>query len=495
MVAPSLHLAIDLGAGSGRAMVGRVEPSGLVLRETHRFHYRPGWSKGHLRWDFERLLEGVRAGIRSAHSAALEMGGVLESVGVDSWGVDYGLLDADGRLLEDPISYRDSRTAGIMDEVLARVPREEIFARTGIQFLPFNTLYQLVAHARAGLPARAARLLMVPDLCHHMLCGSVVGERTNASTTQLLGAADGQWEQTLFDRLELPLALMPEVVAAGTELGALDPRYQKELDVGALRVIAPATHDTASAVAGTPLEPGWAYISSGTWSLVGVEREAPLLTAAAAAANLTNEIGAFGTVRLLKNVMGLWILETCRRELESAGHDAGPTLLDRVAAVPEFPGVIFPDQPRFFNPRSMIAEVRASLEETGQLPPDDPVLLAKVILDSLALRYASVLATIEEVTGREIPGVHVVGGGSLNAYLNQATADASDRPVRSGPVEATAAGNVLVQAIACGQAASLGEARCALWQSVPPQPFTPRQPARWAEIRRRFRDLEAGTAG
>ncbi|PYQ49471.1 MAG: rhamnulokinase, partial [Acidobacteria bacterium] len=256
MVAPSFHLAIDLGAGSGRAMVGRVDPSGLVLRETHRFHYRPGWSNGHLRWDFERLLEGVRAGIRSAHSAALEMGGVLESVGVDSWGVDYGLLDADGRLLEEPISYRDSRTGGIMDEVFARVPREEIFARTGIQFLPFNTLYQLVAHARAGLPAHAARLLMVPDLCHHMLCGSVVGERTNASTTQLLGATDGQWERTLFDRLDLPLALMPEVVAAGTELGALAPRHQKELDVGALRVIAPATHDTASAVAGTPLEPG-----------------------------------------------------------------------------------------------------------------------------------------------------------------------------------------------------------------------------------------------
>jgi rhamnulokinase len=495
MAVPALRLAIDLGAGSGRAMVGRVDPSGLVLRETHRFHYRPGWTAGHLRWDFERLLEGVRAGIRSAHSAAAEMGGRLESVGVDSWGVDYGLLDADGRLIENPISYRDSRTTGIMEEILAQVPRQDIFARTGIQFLPFNTLYQLVAHARAGIPASAVRLLLVPDLCHHMLCGSLVSERTNASTTQLLGATDGRWERTLFERLGLPLPLMPDLVAAGTELGALAPRHQKDLDVGALRVIAPATHDTASAVVGTPLEPGWAYISSGTWSLVGVEREAPLLTEAAAAANLTNEVGAFGTVRLLKNVMGLWILETCRRELESAGQEAGPALLDRVAAVDEFPGVIYPDQARFFNPRSMIVEVRASLEETGQLPPDDPALLAKIILDSLALRYASVLATLEDVTGREIPGIHVVGGGALNAYLNQATADASGRPVRAGPVEATAAGNVLVQAIACGQAASLGEARCALWQSVPPQLFTPRQPGRWAEITRRFRDLEAGAAG
>jgi rhamnulokinase len=491
MAAPALRLAIDLGAGSGRAMVGRVDPSGLVLRETHRFHYRPGWAAGHLRWDFERLLEGVRAGIRSAHSAAAEMGGRLESVGVDSWGVDYGLLDADGRLVEDPISYRDSRTTGIMDEVLARVPRQDVFARTGIQFLPFNTLYQLVAHARAGIPASAVRLLLVPDLCHHMLCGSMASERTNASTTQLLGATDGRWERTLFDRLDLPLRLMPDLVAAGTELGTLAPRHQKDLDAGALRVIAPATHDTASAVVGTPLEPGWAYISSGTWSLIGVERDAPLLTEAAAAANLTNEVGAFGTVRLLKNVMGLWILETCRREWETGGHDAGPALLDRVAAVETFPGVVFPDQPRFFNPRSMTAAVRASLEETGQAAPDEPALLAKVILDSLALRYASVLATIEQATGREVPGIHVVGGGALNAYLNQATADATGRPVLAGPAEATAAGNLMVQAIACGEAASLAEARHLLGQSVRPRRFTPRQPERWAEPARRFRELEA----
>jgi rhamnulokinase len=288
---------------------------------------------------------------------------------------------------------------------------------------------------------------------------------------------------------------MPELVDAGAELGTLSPADQKELDVGPLRVIAPATHDTASAVAGTPLQPGWAYISSGTWSLVGVERDAPLLSAAAAAANLTNERGAFGTIRLLKNVMGLWILETCRRELETAGHDAGPAFLDRVAAVEEFPGVIFPDQQRFFNPRSMTAEVRASLAETGQTPPDDPILLAKVILDSLALRYASVLTTIEQVSGRDIPGIHVVGGGALNAYLNQATADASSRPVLAGPVEATATGNLLVQAIACGEAASLGEARCALWQSGPPKSFTPQRPERWAEAARRFRDLEARAAG
>jgi len=486
----TLHLAVDLGAGSGRAVLGGVGGSGLVLRETHRFHYAPRHAAGHLRWDFDRLIEGLRAGIRSAPSAAQELGGRLDSVGVDSWAVDYGLLDGEGALLEDPVCYRDDRTAGVMDEVTARLGRDEIFGRTGIQFLPFNTIYQIVAHSREGWPARAARLLMIPDLCHHVLCGSLVTERTNASTTQLLRADDGRWDEALFARLDLPLALMPDVVPAGTELGTLSSRHQAELGVGPLPVVAPATHDTGSAVAGTPLRPGWAYISSGTWSLVGVEREAPLVGEAVARANFTNEMGAFGTVRFLKNVMGLWILESCLREWEAAGHPhALPDLLARVEAVGDLAGIVHPDHSRFFNPPSMTAELRASLAETGQAAPEEPVLLAKVVLDSLALRYASVLGTIEELTGRVVPGIHIVGGGSLNAYLNQATADAADRPVLAGPAEATAAGNVLVQAISRGEVASLAEGRRLLERSVRPREFVPRRRAAWAEAARRYQEM------
>jgi len=493
--AAALHLAIDLGAGSGRAVLGGLGASGLTLRETHRFHYAPRRVDGHLRWDFGRLLEGLRDGIRSARSAAAELGGGLDSVGVDSWAVDYGLLDAEGRLLEEPICYRDERTEGVMDDVSARVGRDEIFGRTGIQFLPFNTLYQLVAHSRDGWPAKAARLLMIPDLCHHELCGSLVSERTNASTTQLLRADEGRWDETLFTRLDLPLALMPEVVPAGTELGTLFARQQSELGIGALRVVAPATHDTGSAVAGTPLEPGWAYISSGTWSLVGVERDAPLISGAVARANFTNESGAFGTVRFLKNVMGLWILESCNREWQAAGRGQDlAELLPRVATVPGLAGLVFPDHPRFFNPSSMTTELRASLVETGQPAPDDPVMLTKVVLDSLALRYASVLAMIEDLTGREVPGVHIVGGGSLNAYLNQATADAGGRPVLAGPVEATAAGNLLVQAVTRGEIASLTEGRRLLAQSVQPRRFDPRRRAEWAEAARRYREIERAVA-
>lgn len=490
MAPAALHLAIDLGAGSGRAVLGGMAGSELALRETHRFHYPPRRAAGHLRWDFGRLIEGVRDGIRSAAAGAAEMGGRLDSVGVDSWAVDYGLLDGDGRLIEEPVCYRDERTEGMMDGVVGRVGRGEIFARTGIQFLPFNTIYQLAAQAREGWPTRAERLLLIPDLCHHALCGSTVTERTNASTTQLLRADDGRWDESLFARLGLPRALMPEVVPAGTPLGTLSAGVQAELGVGPLPVVAPATHDTASAVAGTPLRPGWAYISSGTWSLVGVERDAPLIDEAVARANFTNEMGAFGTVRFLKNVMGLWILESCLREWEAAGRRQDlRELLARVEALGDVAGVVYPDHPRFFNPRSMTAELRASLAETGQAAPDDPPMLAKVVLDSLALRYASVLDTIEELTGTRVPGVHIVGGGSLNGYLNQATADAAGRPVLAGPAEATAAGNVIVQTISRGEIAALAEARALLDRSVQPREFTPRRRAAWAAAARRYQEM------
>ena len=488
----ALHVAIDLGAGSGRALLGGIGAAGFSLSEVHRFHYAPRRVDGRLRWDVARLIDGIHAGLRLAWAAAARAGEPIASVGVDSWGVDYALLDEHGLLVEEPICYRDDRTAGAMDRAFAAMPRDEIYARTGIQFLPFNTLFQLWAHVRDGLSDRARHLLLIPDFCHHLLCGSLVSERTNASTTQLLDAGTGRWDDQLFDRLSLPRRLMPEVVDAGTAIGTLRPEICAGLGLASMAVVAPGTHDTASAVAGTPLAPGWAYISSGTWSLVGVEREEPLLTAEASRAGLTNEAGVFGSVRLLTNVMGLWLLESCRREWEAEGRpqELSP-LLAAVARVEDFAGVVFPDDRQFFAPDSMVRAIRSALVSTRQADTDNPVTLTKIILDSLALRYASVVATIERMTGRPIPGIHVVGGGSMNSYLNQATADASGRAVLAGPVEATATGNLLVQAIAAGSIESLAEGRRLVAAAQPSTRFEPRDPDRWARATRLFADIAA----
>jgi rhamnulokinase len=330
----------------------------------------------------------------------------------------------------------------------------------------------------------------MPDLCHHLLCGSLASERTDASTTQLL-TSGGQWDDGLFDRLGLPKRLMPEVVAAGARIGTLRPELCRELGVPAVDVVAPGTHDTASAVAGTPLAPGWAYISSGTWSLVGVERDAPIVSEAAAEAGLTNEAGVFGSVRLLTNVMGLWLLESCRREWAAEGRTADLDALLAAAEAAGPSGVVFPDDHRFFAPARMSDAIRGALRETGQRDHDEPALVTRVILDSLALRYAAVVDRIERVTGQPIPGIHIVGGGSLNRYLNQATADASGRPVLAGPAEATATGNLLVQAIATGTLASLAAGRQLVAGAQPPEPFEPRHPERWREAAALFRDVAA----
>jgi rhamnulokinase len=489
--AASFHVAIDLGAGSGRAMLGRLGPEGLALEEVHRFHYPPAAAAGRLRWSFEAILAGMKEGLGQARRAAAARNGALESVAVDSWGVDYGLLDAGGRLVEDPVCYRDHRTDGAIERVLREVAREEIFQRTGIQFLQFNTLFQLHEHSREGLPRGARRLLMMPDLCHHALCGSTSGEYTNASTTQLLDVRTRRWADDLFSRLSLPRELMPEIAPPGTVLGELRPSLQKELGVAALRVLAPATHDTGSAVAGTPLEAGWAYVSSGTWSLVGVERTSPLVSQEVARANFTNEGGVFDTIRFLKNVMGLWIFDSCRHEWEGRGLSADlDGLLAAAAAIEQQPGLVYPDHPRFFNPASMTAEIQAALAETGQKVPDDPARLTRVVLDSLAFRYASVVRRIESLTAEPVRGIHVVGGGCLNEYLDQATADAARLPVLAGPVEASAAGNLLMQAVALGRVSSLAEGRQRVARAVEPRRFEPREREGWGAASERYREIE-----
>lgn len=470
------YAAVDLGAGSGRVIVGRVADERITLEEVHRFTHELARVEGHERWNLARILAEVELGLAAAGRAA---GGALRSVGVDGWGVDHAFLDAEGSLLADPIGYRDARTEGQLEQLLRLVPRAELHARTGIQCLPINTSVQLFAQVRAGeWPARAARLLMIPDLVHRHLCGAQVCELTNASTTQLLcvgRGADRRWDVELCARLGIPAAVLPPLVEAGSELGRLRPELARRLGLGALAIVAPGTHDTASAVAGTPLEPGWAYVSSGTWSLVGLETAAPVLTPRACEENVTNEAGVFGTNRLLKNVMGLWLLESCRRVWARRGSVLTHAEFQRaLAGRAPLAQRLDPDDERFLNPPDMPAALAAQLRERGQAPLGGELELSQLVLEALARRYAEVLALLGELGATRPRGVHVVGGGSQNDFLNQATADATRLSVRAGPVEATALGNLAVQAIHDGVFDDLAHARNVIASSFPPREFAPR---------------------
>jgi rhamnulokinase len=463
----------------------------LLLEETQRFHYPPDRRDGHLRWNLPLIFDGIRAGLRAAGERARRLGPPVASIGVDGWGVDYGLIDADGNLIEDPVCYRDERTAGVMEQVFERMPRAEIFAKTGIQFLAINTLFQLFAHAQSGIPSRAAKLLLIPDLINFLLTGRSAAEYTNATTTQMLNANAPFWDSTIIDRLDLPTHLLADVVPAGSDLCPLRPELAEELNLKGVRVVAPATHDTGSAVAGAPLEDGWAYISSGTWSLVGVELNRTLINPEAARHNFTNEGGAFGTIRFLKNVMGLWILESCRREWRERGLAVDyEVLLSEAQARRDATALIYPDDERLFNPPSMTAAIAEQLAETGQTINDEPAALTATILDSLALRYASIIRTIETLTGRSINGVQIVGGGSQNQYLNQATANASEKVVLAGPAEATVIGNALVQAVAAGQFTTLAEARRHVAANTSPRRFEPQPSPVLREKARRYAEIE-----
>jgi rhamnulokinase len=467
---------VDLGAGSGRVILGRFGKEKLELEELHRFPNRVARSGGHERWNSAALFAEIVDGL-----AKLPDGGRgVASIGVDTWAVDYGLFDGAGRLLEEPICYRDDRTRGLPEKVFEIVSRAEIFARTGIASQPFNTLFQLFAHRNDGSwPREAERLLMMPDLLHYFLCGRMAGERTNASTTQMLSLDSGEWDRELCSRLDLPDSILPPVVAPGTLLGELSPDLARRLNLPPIGIVAPATHDTGSAVAATPLEEGWAYISSGTWSLVGVETSSPIVTEKALAENFTNERGLGGSFRFLKNVMGLWILEECARAWRKSRELSSEEIARGVASAPAFAGFLFPDDPRFFHPTDMAQAVRGSLQETGQQAAAEPFGLARVVLESLALRCGSVLASVERHTGRILCGIRVVGGGSRNEFLNQAIADATGLEVLAGPAESTAIGNLLAQAITGGRFADLSKGREFLASALPSKRFLPKDREAW----------------
>jgi rhamnulokinase len=482
-------VAIDLGAESGRVVVGQFAGKGLSLHEVHRFRNGPVRVAGHLHWDVLRIFEEILNGL--AH--AVKQCGAITSVGVDTWGVDFGLLDKTGALIGNPYHYRDHRTDGMMAEVFARVPREEVFAATGIQFMQLNTLYQLYAMALAGSPAldSAATLLMMPDLINYWLTGEKVSEYTIATTTQFYDPVNQAWAIGLLERLGLPTPILPRVIAPATSIGSLASSVATPFGLSGIDVIAPACHDTGSAIAAIPARTGdYAYISSGTWSLMGVVSPRPVITEMTRDFNFTNEGGVDGTLRLLKNLTGLWLIQECRRAWAQAGDDLSYAAIAALAEQAQpFQTFVDPDHSSFLSPEDMPGAIQHFCTTTGQTVPADRGSLARVVLESLACKYRATLEQLEHITGRQLDVIHIVGGGSRNQLLCQFAANACARPVLAGPVEATALGNILAQAIAAGQCASWAEARDIVHAAFPPTVYEPHNTAAWDEAYDRFQHV------
>jgi rhamnulokinase len=468
-------LAADLGAESGRVMVGRFDGESLALSEAHRFDSRPVRLPDGLHTDALRILTEIQRGL----AAAAAHGGGIAGVGVDTWGVDFALLDADGLLLGNPYHYRDAIGGTVMESTFARVPRAEIFGATGVQLLEINTLFQLLRLQERGSAAlgEARRLLMMPDLFSYWLCGRPANEYTIATTSQCLDVAGGRWATALLERLSLPAAIFGEIVPPGAVLGDLLPHVAEEAGLPSRPVIAVGGHDTALAVAAVPAaREGFAYVSSGTWSLLGAEISRPCVGEASLAANFTNEGGVGGTIRFLKNLCGLWLVQECRRHWGRHGEaDSYDRLAEIAAAAPAFRSLVDVDAPDFAAPGDMPARIQAYCRRTGQPVPETKGEIVRAALDSLALKYRYVLAQMEDILQRRLDPLHVVGGGARNRLLCQLAADATGRAVVAGPVEATAAGNVLMQALALGHLGSLAEARDVVRRSFEIATYEPRR--------------------
>ncbi len=486
----SKFLAIDLGAESGRAVLGHLEDDLLRLEVVHRFANGPVRVLDSLFWDVFQLWTEIKRGLANA----AETGGAdLASVGLDTWGVDFGLLAADDTLIGNPFHYRDSRTDGMLEAAFDIVPRAEIFAYTGIQFIQLNSLYQLLAMVKAETPSlfSAKRFLNMPDLFNFWLSGRKASEFTIATTSQCYDPRAGNWAWDLLEKLGIPGHLFGEIVAPGTKLDKLRPSVAEELDCKRIPVIAPATHDTGSAVAAVPAKvEDYIYLSSGTWSLMGVEVDDPVITEKCLEYNFTNEGGATGNYRLLKNIMGLWLVQECRRAWARAGASHSYEDLTQMAAEADrFGSLINPSDGRFLPPGDMPERIQDYCRETGQVIPDTKGAILRCALESLALEYRWVAERLEELVDRSLPSVHIIGGGSQNALLNQFTADATGRTVIAGPVEATSIGNILIQALALGEISSLGEGRELVRRSFKLETFEPRESDAWDQAYERYLKL------
>jgi rhamnulokinase len=481
-MAQQVYIAVDLGASSGRLLLGRWDGQRLELEELHRFENGPVRVGNALHWNVLHLWQQILAGMQAA---AARYPNAVVSVGVDTWGVDFGLLGSGDTLLANPHHYRDPRTRGVMERVAGTVGREAIFRETGLQFLPFNTLFQLVAMREAASPLLnvASKFLMMPDLFHWLLCGIKANERTNASTTQFYNPTTGRWSVDLLKRFDLPVSILGPIIEPGTRLGPLVDWVADLTGLKGVQVVAPATHDTASAIVAAPAagdSEDWCYISSGTWSLLGAELRQPVLTDKCLELNFTNEVGIDGTIRLLKNISGLWLLQEVRRAWSTAGRKFDWSELSRMASqAPPLAALIDPDHPSFLAPTDMSQAIRSYWKETGQPQPGGEGAMVRSILESLALKYRHVLEALEQVAGRRFSTIHIIGGGVQNQLLCQFAANACGRLVLAGPVEATAAGNALVQAMAAGSIGSVAEARQIVRHSFPVAEYHPQDVGPW----------------
>ncbi|MFC5529635.1 rhamnulokinase [Cohnella yongneupensis] len=489
----STVLAFDLGAGSGRAFIGElISDEGttpkLGMQEIHRFPNHAIHVGDHLHWDILRLLHEVKTGIRKAHQAGYRP----ETIGVDTWGVDFGLLDANGELLGNPYHYRDRQTDGMIERINARIGADELYEQTGLQNMPFNTIYQLFAmsQARSVQLGVAEHFLMISDLLAYLLTGRRTNEYTMATTTQLLHPVNRAWNTALMDSLSIPSRIFSDPIQPGEIIGPLTANVCAELGVVPIDVIA-AAHDTASAVVAIPAgdEP-FAYLVCGTWNLLGTELTEPLINAESAKLTFSNEGGAYGTVQLLKSIMGLWIIQECKREWEEAGNAISYSELALQAReAPAFSCLINPDDLRFYSPNSMVDTIQAFCRETGQHVPISKGEVIRCVIESLALRYRYTLEELEQLTGNRFGGLHMVGGGSQNELLCQLTAGAIGRPVWVGPIEASAIGNVLTQLITSGHCLNLADARRLVKESFPVIVYEPQIDLPWEEAYERFIQL------
>jgi len=489
---PKQHfLAFDLGAESGRAILGTLlNRERLEIKEIHRFPTGQISIDKHYFWNVFRFYEELVHALRKCVLVEEE---IPQSIGVDTWGVDFGLVGTDGSLLRIPYSYRDPMTETSMPAFLERMGRTEIYERTGIALHKFNTLYQLYAMIMANDPvlAMADKLLFMPDLLNYMLTGEAKSEFTFATTSQLYNPVSKSWDEEILRKLALPRELFQKVVAPGSLIGLLNQKISRSIDVEGIKVIAVTSHDTAAAIASVPAEgEDWAYISSGTWSLMGVETREPIINQRSMLFNFTNEGGAEDTFRFLKNIMGLWILQECKRSWEKTKGDITyPEIVEDAALAPPFSAMIDPDYAGFYNPLDMPAAIDTFCRQKGQTSPRTVGTIARTVLEGLALKYRMVLDQLELVTGRKINVIHVIGGGSRNELLCQFTANATGRKVITGPVEATAAGNLLIQAVGQGYLEDLCHVRRVIKNSFDLQTYLPEDSELWENAYKKFQNI------
>lgn len=476
------YIAVDLGAESGRVILGSVSDSKMAMEEIHRFDNKPIEQFGSLRWDFNNLIKEIKSGIEKAAKAQTSQ---IWGIGIDSWGVDFGLLDADGKLIENPFCYRDSRTDNMMEKAFELMKKRDIYENTGLQFMQFNTLYQLLAMHQAGsiALAKAVDLLFIADLVAYHLCEKKFAEFSLASTSQLMDTRDGKWSEAIFKNLSLPISIMPKIIKPGKVIGQLTAKIGTQLKCGSVPVIAVASHDTASAIAAVPAENNnWAYLSCGTWSLIGVEIPEPIINDKTFDYEFTNEGGVENTICMLKNIMGLWLLQECKRQWLKEGTDLSyEKITDLASKAKPFAAYIEPDCSDFLSPGEMPKRINNYLSSNGLEPIEDKGQLIRAILESLAIKIRQTIDKIEDITNKNIDCVHMLGGGIQNELLCQFIANATGKKIIAGPIEATAAGNILMQAKATRQIQSLNQIREIVRNSFELKEYLPEDTDLWQQ--------------